>query len=172
MREYPFVLEAAGIKDLPALLAIEQQSFTHPWTLCNFEEAMRHPERGRVLVLRAPFEPGNAGRGILAYCAFQVVLDEVYLHDLAVHPAHRGRGLGGRLMRLTLDLAVRRGARTALLEVRPSNGAALRLYRSLGFESIGMRRDYYTDPREDALVLRKAGLGLAVATREGEAGHP
>jgi ribosomal-protein-alanine N-acetyltransferase len=96
---------------------------------------------------------------IVAYCIAQVVVDELHVHNLLVAPRARGRGLGKRLLALVLDIAARRGARLALLEVRQGNWAALHLYRSLGFTPVGLRRDYYEHPREDALVLRKPDLG-------------
>ncbi len=76
----------------------------------------------------------------------------------SIEPIWRRHGLAGLLLDLGLDLARGRGARTALLEVRAGNGAALALYRRAGFEVAGRRRDYYRDPPEDALVMRMAGL--------------
>jgi [ribosomal protein S18]-alanine N-acetyltransferase len=149
-------LDAADEKDLAAVLAIERQSFTHPWTPGNFRQALAASQHGRVVVLRAPWE--DVEGGVLAYCVFEVVADEMHVHNLAVHPRHRGAGLGRRLLRLGLELGYRRGARRALLEVRPSNGPALRLYRSMGFRQVAVRRNYYAHPTEDALVLEKPDL--------------
>jgi len=154
----PCALEAARAEDVPALLALERLCFSQPWTARNFRDAMADPERGQLLVLRAPFPREDPGRGVLAYCSFQTVLDEMHVHNLAVDPAAQGRGLGRRLLVLCLDIAARRGAETALLEVRQSNWAAQRLYRSLGFQGVAVRRGYYTQPSEDALILEKRGL--------------
>jgi ribosomal-protein-alanine N-acetyltransferase len=110
-----------------------------------------------VIVLRAPFED-VAGR-VLGYCVFEVVADEMHVHNLAVHPRHRGRGLGRVLLRQALGLGAGRGAQSALLEVRQSNWPALHLYRSLGFHATSIRRDYYVHPVEDALVLQTYELG-------------
>jgi ribosomal-protein-alanine N-acetyltransferase len=149
-------LEAAGEDDLEAVLAIERRSFSHPWTPGNFRQAFAVPQRGRVLVLRAPWE--EVPDGVLAYCVFEVVVDEMHVHNLAVHPDHRGIGLGRRLLSLALGVGLGRGARTALLEVRQSNWTALQLYRSMGFRPVSVRRDYYAHPTEDALVLQKTQL--------------
>ena len=149
-------LEAAGEDDLEAVLAIERRSFSHPWTPGNFRQALSAPERGRVLVLRAPWE--DVPDGIIAYCVFEVVVDEMHVHNLAVHPDHRGSGLGRRLMSLALGVGFGRGARTALLEVRQSNWAALQLYRSMGFRPVSVRPNYYAHPTEDAMVLQKTQL--------------
>jgi len=149
-----YVLEGADEGDAEALADLEALCFSHPWTLGNFRETLR--SAGRILVLRAPDAAEPGGR-ITAYCAFQVVVDELHIHNVAVHPAHRGRGLARWLLEFVREQATRRGIRSALLEVRSSNLEALRLYRSLGFEPISLRRDYYRHPTEDALVLRWPG---------------
>jgi ribosomal-protein-alanine N-acetyltransferase len=154
----PCALEAATEEDVPALLALERLCFSQPWTARNFRDAMADPERGLLLVLRAPFARPDPARGVLAYCSFQTVVDEMHIHNLAVDPARQGRGLGRRLLQLALDLGARRGAERALLEVRQSNWAAQRLYRSLGFQGVAVRRGYYTFPSEDALILEKRDL--------------
>lgn len=162
MRE-SLVLEAADAEDVEALVAIEQRSFSHPWTARAFRLAMKDAERGRLIVLRAPHAAAGPDRGIRAYCAFEAVVDEMEIHDLAVHPAHRGEGLGRRLLQLALEMGARRGARRALLEVRRSNWAAVRLYRSAGFQAVSVRRDYYSHPSEDALILERALPGACEA---------
>jgi ribosomal-protein-alanine N-acetyltransferase len=150
------LLEAAHEDDLGAVLDLERRCFSHPWTLRGFRAAMADPERGRLVLLRSAGTEEE--RGIVGYAAFEVVLDEMHLHTLAVSPRCRGQGLGRRLLRRVLDLGAGRGARTALLEVRQSNWAALSLYRSLDFQVILVRRGYYERPREDALVLQKRDL--------------
>lgn len=150
-------LEAAHEEDLGALLDLQRECLTHPWTEHHFRAAMVDPG-SRVLVLREPWPGGDSCRGILGYCVFQVVTDELHIHDLAVRPARSGRGLGRRLLALTLEIAVRRGARSAFLEVRQSNQRAQRLYDSMGFRAMGVRRGYYAQPAEDAWVLCKPDL--------------
>jgi ribosomal-protein-alanine N-acetyltransferase len=85
----------------------------------------------------------------------------VHIHNLAVRPESRGAGLGRRLLELGLAMGARRGATVALLEVRESNHPAIELYRSMGFVPVALRRNYYSQPQEDALVLRKDGVGAA-----------
>jgi [ribosomal protein S18]-alanine N-acetyltransferase len=163
----PCALEAATAEDVPALVALEQACFSQPWTARNFRDAMADPERGLLLVLRSPFPPGDPARGLVAYCSFQTVVDEMHIHNVAVAPALQGRGLGRRILAMALAIGARRGAERALLEVRQSNWAAQRLYRSLGFQGVAVRRGYYTQPSEDALILEKRGLGAGAAAVRG-----
>jgi len=156
VRPAPLFLEAAGEEDLQALVDLERRCYSHPWNVRHFRDALTH--RGRVLVLRGSRPADDDQRGILAYCVFETVADELHLHNLAVAPTHRRRGLGRRLLGLILALGRGRGARVALLEVRESNQAALRLYESWGFRRVAARPAYYSHPREDALLLKKAGL--------------
>lgn len=167
MSGYVFCLEAAGEEDLAALVALERDCFSHPWTVRQFRAEMSDAARGRIVVLRRPFTAADPRRGVAAYCAYRVAVDELEILNLAVRPSDRGLGVGRRLLALVLDVATRRGARTALLEVRQGNWPALQLYRSLGFEIVAARRGYYSSPREDALVLRKGELALTVGARLG-----
>jgi [ribosomal protein S18]-alanine N-acetyltransferase len=153
----PYAVEMAETEDLDALAALERRCYTHPWTVRGFRDAMRRGERGAVLVARAP-RRSDPERGILGYCVIETVADEVHIHNLAVRPESRGGGLGRRLLELGLAMGERRGARSALLEVRESNEPAIELYRSMGFQPVAMRRNYYSQPQEDALVLRKDSL--------------
>jgi ribosomal-protein-alanine N-acetyltransferase len=154
----PCVLEAASWADLDAIVALERACFSHPWSPRDLEAAIGDRERGAFLVLRA-LEAAKA-RAILAYVVFHVALDEMSVLDLAVDPRWRRMGIGRWLLERALALGARRGATVAYLEVRQSNWQALALYRSLGFEVVSARRDYYDGPREDAFVLRKPGLAL------------
>ena len=151
-------LAAAGADDVEALVDLEQRCFSHPWSSRHFRDALRNAPRSRVLVMRAPFDEADGTRGIQAYSVVQAVADEMHVHNLAVDPAQRRRGLGRLLMELALDWGRARGARRAFLEVRPTNAAAIALYSSMGFRTISLRRRYYQHPTEDALVLEKGDL--------------
>ena len=157
MSEPPFLLETATPEDLPALIALERECFSHPWTPQGFRDAMADPSRGAVLVLRAPADQPGPLRGVVGYCAYQVVLDELHIHNLAVLPQERGRGHARLLLLACLKEGVRRGADRALLEVRSGNREALALYRSCGFTTVGVRRGYYAQPADDALLLERRG---------------
>ena len=156
----PYVVEEARHDDVDALASLERRCYTHPWSVRGFREALRRGENGLVLVARAP-AGADPERGILGYCVLETAADELHVHNLAVRPEYRGGGLGRRLLAIALTIGERRGARVALLEVRASNQPAIELYRSMGFAPVAVRRNYYSQPPEDALVLRKDGLGDA-----------
>jgi ribosomal-protein-alanine N-acetyltransferase len=95
-------------------------------------------------------------RGPVAGFACVWVIDqELKINNIAVHPHWRGRGLGARLVDFVLTFAREQGCTEATLEVRPSNGPALRLYGRAGFRIVGRRRGYYSDTHEDALVMSR-----------------
>ncbi len=133
--------------DLDEVLAIEAASFSKPWTRDMFLRELANTGVSYGYVLRGP--NGRAA----AFCTIWVVVDEVHINNLAVDPAWRGHGLGQALLEFILRLWSGLGAERATLEVRRSNEAAINLYAKLGFTVAGTRRDYYTEPIEDALIL-------------------
>ncbi len=133
---------------LPQVLAIEQVSFPVPWPRNIFQAELRHP---RALPLAALVQPTQV---LVGYLCLWLVADEAQVQNLAVHPAFRGRGVGRHLLREGLRRCHQKGARTANLEVRPSNLAAQALYASLGFTPVGRRPHYYQPEGEDAIVLQ------------------
>jgi ribosomal-protein-alanine N-acetyltransferase len=153
----PYFVEAASVDDVDALASLERRCYTHPWSARGFRDALRRGDRGLVMVARAPGRLGEE-RGILAYCVIETVADELHVHNLAVRADLRGGGLGRRLLALGLGIGLRRGAVVALLEVRESNLAAITLYRSMGFAAVAVRKSYYSQPTEDALIFRRDGL--------------
>ncbi len=133
--------------DLPAVLALQTSSFSNPWTAEAIKWELEHSPVSRLYVLKD--ETGQAA----AFCACWQLVDELHVNSLAVAPGRRRQGLGSELMRGVLDLARQEGAVRATLEVRRSNAPARALYERLGFEVDAIRPDYYTNPREDALIL-------------------
>jgi len=138
--------------DLDEILAIEQASFTNPWTRDMYLRELQNPDVSFLWVLRSP------DTGIVAFCSFWLVLDEVHINNLAVRGDFRGQGVGKTLLERVLIEAASRGARRATLEVRRSNEAARRLYERLGFEVAATRPNYYASPPEDALILWRGAL--------------
>jgi ribosomal-protein-alanine N-acetyltransferase len=93
--------------------------------------------------------------GVRAWCAYRLAVGELAILNLAVHPRKRRRGLGRFLLEAALRRGASGGASRALLEVRASNAAARALYANFGFVPLGVRKDYYVEPLEDALVLAR-----------------
>lgn len=145
-------LELAREEDLPRLLEIEFESNPHAWSPAQLREAVR--ENG-VWVWRGGSGPTGESRAE-AFCVSRRAGDELEIHELAVSLESRRRGLASRLLRALLELERGRGCRAVWLEVRAGNGPARALYRSLGFREAGLRAGYYSEPREDALVLSLA----------------
>ena len=133
--------------DLDAVLEIEQASFNNPTTRQWYERELERPEVCFIYVLRTPDSP------TAAFCAFWRVADQAHINNLAVRPELRHRGLGSRLLQAVIVEAQKLGATTLTLEVRRSNVAAQRLYTKAGFREAAVRKSYYTQPVEDALVL-------------------
>jgi ribosomal-protein-alanine N-acetyltransferase len=141
--------------DLDDIVAIEQASFTNPWTRDMYLRELENPDVSFLYVLRVP------GQGVVAFCSFWLVLDEVHINNLAVRLDLRGQGAGTALLEHVLQAAATRGAARATLEVRRSNAPARRLYERLGFEVAATRPNYYVSPPEDALILWRGALNTA-----------
>ena len=132
---------------LAGVAALEKLCFAVPWTEAMLAEELYNPAASFIVA------EGPAGQ-VLGYAGLHVVLDEGYIDNVAVRPECRRQGIGDRL----LEVFCRFGqAHLAFLtlEVRPSNAAAVALYEKHGFQEAGRRKDYYTDPTEDALLLTR-----------------
>lgn len=149
------LLRRALPADVPSLAALEAACFTHPWTPAQIHDEVARVPPDTVLVLEGPVSPGGAPAGIRAYGSFRLVLDELHVMNVAVDPSWRRQGLARFLLTFAMERAARVGARRALLELRAGNREALALYLSLGFERLSVRRGYYSEPSEDALVLAR-----------------
>ncbi len=133
--------------DLPAVAALERSAYLFPWTEGIFRDCLRVGYVCRVIDIGGSV----AGYGILSAGA-----GEAHILNLCVAEEVRCRGLGRSMLEALIDRARGFGVREAYLEVRPTNTTAIRLYQSMGFEQIGIRRGYYqaTVGREDAVVLK------------------
>jgi ribosomal-protein-alanine N-acetyltransferase len=132
--------------DLSAVMAIEERAYSFPWTEGIFRDCLR------VGYCCWCYEVDGDLHG---YGVMSVAAGESHILNLTVDPDVQRRGVGTKLMKHFMQLARRHNADTVMLEVRPSNVGALRLYEKLGFNEIGVRRNYYPAPdgREDALLL-------------------
>ncbi len=131
---------------LEEILAIETLSFGSPWSSAAFEGEFSQPHSFTYGVV------STTDHKLLGYIVFWLVEDEVHILNLAVHPAFRREGLANALLTHLVDLSQKAMCRMVFLEVRPSNRPALGLYESFGFVRVGIRPNYYTDTKEDALL--------------------
>lgn len=143
----PFRLRPASSADSAALAALEAASFPDPWSEAQLRTALDDD------TVHGAIAETSAGE-VAGYAISRVVADEGELLSVTAAPALRRRGIGRLLLDDALEAMVRRGARSAWLEVRASNTAAQALYARLGFVRAGTRRGYYRHPVEDAMVLR------------------
>ena len=139
--------ELEGERDLDGVLDVEAESFTNPWTREMYAWELQNRTVCHIYVVR------THDCEVAGFCAFWLVLDEIHINNVAIRPHLRGHGIGTALLHHVLAEANRLGAKRATLEVRASNDAARRLYERLGFYVAATRRDYYTNPVEDALIL-------------------
>ncbi|HAB48496.1 MAG: ribosomal-protein-alanine N-acetyltransferase [Betaproteobacteria bacterium] len=149
-------LRPMSMLDLSRVAAIERRIYDFPWTEGNFRDSLNAGHEGWLL--EAVDMPGK----LKAYALLMWIVDEVHLLNLSVSDDEQGRGLGRRLLDWLMRHCFEEGAQSMLLEVRPSNQAALRLYAAFGFEQVSTRKGYYPargGGREDAWVLR-CQLGL------------
>jgi [ribosomal protein S18]-alanine N-acetyltransferase len=142
--------------DIDAILNIEEASFTNPWTKDMYLAELENKGISYCYLAKEPDVPGGA---IVGFCSFWRVLDELHINNLAVAPANRRSGVASALLTHVLRTGATLGAERATLEVRRSNEDARALYERFGFSVAGVRRAYYTNPVEDALVLWRDKLG-------------
>ncbi len=134
------------LRDVKDVYEIEKQSFTLPWTKEAFEQEMLKNEFAYYVL-------AETDEGIVGFCGMWLVMDEAHITNIAILPSQRGKKLGEALMSAAMDTAKERGAKLMTLEARVSNLVALNLYRKLGFQNGGIRKGYYTDNQEDAIVM-------------------
>jgi ribosomal-protein-alanine N-acetyltransferase len=141
--------------DLPAVAALERGAYLFPWSEGIFRDCLRVGYICRVI---------DIGGSVLGYGILSAGAGEAHILNLCVAEEVRCRGLGRSMLEALIERARCFGVREAYLEVRPTNTNAIRLYQSMGFEQIGIRRGYYqaTVGREDAVVLK---LDLMAAPR-------
>ncbi len=138
------------VSDLDAVAAVEKEIYPFPWTRGNFQDALSAGYSSWMLL--------SGRREIVAYSIVMIAIDEAHLLNLSVARGYQRSGFGWRMLEWMAHRARDYGARSMLLEVRPSNADALRLYERYGFVRIGVRRGYYPahGGREDAIVMRIA----------------
>lgn len=130
-------------------MAIERESFPTPWSRALFEEEIGRRFSDAIVVAEEP------GERVAGYAVCWTVGLESHLLNIAVRSDVRNRGIGRTLLRECIRRSVLAGGRRIYLEVRPNNEPAIRMYRRHGFRLVGIRKGYYTDTGEDAIVLSR-----------------
>jgi [ribosomal protein S18]-alanine N-acetyltransferase len=137
------------LRDLNEIEVIERSAYPTPWSRSMFAGELAKPSS----ICLGAFDAEE--RRLVGYLIISRYVDAWHVMNLAVDESHRRRGIATRLMERLFDLTAGDGRRGYTLEVRVSNEAAIKLYESLGFKARGVRRGYYTDNREDALIMWK-----------------
>lgn len=132
---------------VPQIALLERECFADPWSQQSIASELHNP---LSLWLVA-----QEGQTLLGYVGSQTCLDETDMMNIAVSPASRRQGVARALIEALVSALRQRGSKQLTLEVRASNGPARQLYESLGFLQAGLRKNYYRNPKEDALILRK-----------------
>ena len=133
-------------QDIPAVVEIEKQCFSIPWSEKSFEDSLLRED---TIFLVCESETTIAG-----YMGLYLSFDEASVTNVAVSPDFRGKGYGEKLVAAAKEAAKQAGAECIFLEVRQSNVPALSLYKKLGFENLGIRKNFYEHPVEDAIIMK------------------
>ncbi len=136
-------------EDVDQVLAIEHASFSMPWSKNLFLSEFRSPDVSTLIVALAD----GPERVVVGYLVFWLVHDEMHILNLAVAPGFRRGRVARKMVLAGLRHAFQKGARRAFLEVRFSNTAAQKLYSSIGFTGTSLRKEYYDNPVEDAVIM-------------------
>ena len=143
----PFVIREMDRGHLPRVLEIERAAYPAPWSDTTFTNEINSGVSVALVAL--------SGATVVGYLVGWIVVDQVHIANIAVSAGHRRRGIGTGMMTWLLKEAVRRGCASSSLEVRESNLAARLMYSRLGYRSVAIRKAYYSNPREDAVVMLK-----------------
>ena len=149
-----------GARDLSAIERIERRSYSTPWSRSMFAGEFAKPSSLSLGAFDGETE------SLLGYLILSRYVDAWHVMNIAVDPRHRRRGIATMLLERVFELTSGDGRRGYTLEVRVSNTEAIRLYERLGFEPRGVRRGYYTDNREDALIMWKDPVVLASGKKD------
>lgn len=139
-------IEPMRLEDIGRVLEIDRMSFPTPWPRDAYLRELRENRLACYFVAREM-------HSTVGYAGMWVFLDEAHVTTIAVDPRYRRRRIGERLLVTLIDESFKRGACRITLEVRKSNVGAQNLYRKYGFKDIGIRKGYYSDNREDAIVM-------------------
>jgi ribosomal-protein-alanine N-acetyltransferase len=154
MQQFQIIIESAKPDDIDRIVEIENRAYPFPWSRPLLLAEINGKHFSYVYVARL-VRPTSEDHSIIGYHYFWLVLDEVHILNIAVEPEYQRTGCGSQLLQFGLDFGLKRGACSAFLEVRASNLAAQQFYADFGFHQVGIRKQYYSDNKEDAYVMRK-----------------
>ena len=143
---YPIVIEEMRSEDIPGVQLVENASFPLPWPANAFRHELTQNKNAHYIVAKE-------GERIVGYAGLWLSLDEAHITTFAVLPDHRRRKIGERMLLALFERSAKLGAEWLTLEVRASNLPAQRLYEKYGFRAAGIRRRYYSDNNEDAVIM-------------------
>jgi len=135
-----------GIKDLDNVLEVEELSFKYPWS----REAYRYEFDENIL---SRYWGCFYENRLIAFAGYWLIMDEGHIANVAVHPLFRRQGVGELLMYYVMNACLMEGGEKMTLEVRAGNAAGQRLYKKMGFKAAGLRKGYYSDSNEDAVIM-------------------
>jgi len=131
--------------DLSEVFAIEQETFSDPWSEGDFLSALNEANNGYLIA-------ETEGK-VVGYCGYWGIVGEGYIYNVAVKKEFRRQQVGQLMLKTLLEQSLKQGIASFTLEVRCSNEAAIHLYESLGFERAGLRKNFYSKPKEDAVIM-------------------
>ena len=143
---YDVAYRLMTVDDIDQVVAIEEEAFPTPWTKEIFEHEMSGNNYAHYLVATVDDQ-------VIGHCGMWIVLDECHITNIAVLQAYRGNGIGEQLLKKAQTFCREMDVALMTLEVRVSNDVAQNMYRKLGFQDGGIRKNYYTDNRENARVM-------------------
>jgi [ribosomal protein S18]-alanine N-acetyltransferase len=133
-------------EDIASVYEVEKASFPTPWSMDAFESELASNHLAHYIVI-------EVNDTIVGYGGFWSIIDEAHITNIAINPSYRGKKLGEYLVKNLMEFAIELGAEMMTLEVRISNIVAQNLYKKFGFEEKGIRKGYYSDNGEDALIM-------------------
>ena len=140
------IVRQAEEKDIKPMAEMDILCFSAPWSEVSFEKEIKENHLALYIV-------AEIGERMVGYAGLWCIVDEGHITNVAVHPDFRRRGIGEALVSVLLEYTVKKGILSHTLEVRASNEAAISLYTKFGFQPAGLRKNYYEDNGEDAIIM-------------------
>lgn len=140
------IIRKMDIIDIDEVMAVEKASFSDPWPRDVFQREVMNNDHAHYFVAQLE-------NNVIGYSGMWVVIDDAQITNIAILPEYRGYKIGERIFQYTCQYAIRIGVKRLSLEVRVSNIIAQRMYRKFGLIPGGIRKNYYTDNQEDAIIM-------------------